>query len=63
MKSITITLNDDGTVKVEGAGFKGKECDKAMLFLEAALGMDNAEKKKLPEYYQYAAVPQKQGAR
>ena len=59
MKSITVTLNADGTVKLEGGGFKGKECDQAMAFLEEALGLQDAETKKLPEYYQSCAVPQK----
>lgn len=49
-KQIEITFKD-GAVKLEGHGFKGKECDKAMADYEQALGQVSDRKNK-PEYLQ-----------
>lgn len=37
-KSITVDVAPDGSVKIEGHGFVGPECEKATAFLEEALG-------------------------
>ena len=49
MKTITIDFNADGTIEMEGKGFVGMECDKAMGHFEKALGSVKARKNK-PEY-------------
>lgn len=45
-----IEIDEDGGVKVEGCGFKGKGCELPKELL-AELG-SVTESKKLPEYYQ-----------
>lgn len=50
MKQITIEVAPDGTVKLEGVGFQGKECDAKMKAFEDALG--KVEKRTdLPSYH------------
>lgn len=53
MTSIEITISEDSEIKIEGSGFKGKACDKAMLAFEVALGKQT-ERKNKSEYYQVA---------
>lgn len=55
MKQVIITVNPDGTVKVDGKGFVGAECDKAMKAFEDALGQETSRKKK-PEWYSATAT-------
>ena len=51
MKSIEITITEDSQITIEGTGFKGKACDKAMEAFEVALGKQT-ERKNKAEYYQ-----------
>lgn len=51
MKTITVTVSPKGEVAIEGSGFKGPACDKAMTEIESALGITKARKNK-GEYYQ-----------
>lgn len=51
-ESIEITLNPDGTVKIEAQGYKGNTCEQATAFLEEALGMSKTNRRKKPEYHQ-----------
>jgi hypothetical protein len=61
MKEIILDFDPEGEVKIEGKGFQGKECDKEMLFLEIALGVETGRKKK-PEYFQAVATNARQRA-
>ena len=51
MKTITVTVDPEGSVVVETKGFRGALCKKATELLEAALGKVRSEKK-TPEWYQ-----------
>lgn len=51
MKEIIINCKVDGTVELEGKGFKGAECNKFMAFFENALGKILGRKNK-PEIYE-----------
>lgn len=53
-KQITIDFLPDGSIEMDGQGFKGVECDKAMAVFEKALGVVKTRKNK-PEYQQRAA--------
>lgn len=46
MKTITVTVSPDGTVKVEAAGFEGDTCLEATASIEAALGSVSDRKRK-----------------
>lgn len=61
MKTIQVTVAPDGSIKIEGVGFKGAECEKATKFLEDALGV-TADRKRKPEYHQGHTNRQQQGA-
>lgn len=50
-EKVTVTFKKDGTVKIEGHGFKGPACDKAMEPFEKAVGKKKKETHK-PEYYE-----------
>lgn len=50
-KRITIDVAADGSVKIEGHGFVGAECDKAIKAFEDALGVTEKRQNK-PEYNQ-----------
>jgi fatty acid/phospholipid biosynthesis enzyme len=50
MKEIIVTIKKDGTTEIEGKGFVGNACDKAMEPIEKALGKV-AKKKLKSEYY------------
>ena len=50
MKQITIEIGSDGSVKIEGSGFVGKACDKAMAEIERALGVTKKRTNK-GDYY------------
>ena len=58
MKSITIDIDPDGNSKMEGGGFKGKECDAKMKAFEDGLGEVKARQCKI-EYHQPADTAQK----
>ena len=49
MANIEITFRPDGTTKVEGVGFKGKDCEAATKAFEDALGRTTGRRRK-PEY-------------
>ena len=52
MKTITLTANPDGTVKIETTGYAGSECQQATKELEKMLGMHGAAKETLtPEFF------------
>ena len=53
-KSITVDFAEDGSIKIEGHGFKGVECDKAMAEIEKSLGTQTSRKNKA-EYSTVAA--------
>jgi hypothetical protein len=46
---IKVIIDADGNVIMEGIGFKGTACDKAMSALEAAIGIQTSRVNK-PEY-------------
>ena len=45
-KSIIIDCYPDGSIKMEGAGFKGRECDAEMAVFEKTLGSVKAKQYK-----------------
>lgn len=51
MPEIEITINDDGTVIIDGEGFEGKGCEKALGEYLKAVGREKTSKKKA-EFYQ-----------
>lgn len=51
MKKITIVVDEDGNAQLEGHGFIGPECDRAMQEISQALGERTRIEKK-PEYRQ-----------
>jgi stress-induced morphogen len=51
MKEILLTVDAEGTVKVETKGFKGKSCIKESEFLENALGKE-LKRQLTPAYYE-----------
>ncbi len=55
MKEIEILILPDGSVKMEGKGFSGPECQEAMKALKEALGTVVSEENK-PEFYQRLEV-------
>ena len=60
MKEITIDIETDGQVKVEGHGFRGNECTKLTADLEEALGAVESKTFK-PEHRLMQAVLRKAG--
>jgi len=61
MKKIICIINTEGEVTMEGVGFKGTACDKAMGILEKALGTVTKRVNK-PEYSQSTSATAKQTA-
>lgn len=51
MKTIKITVDEEGQIELETSGFKGKSCEQATEAMIKALGMQASSKKK-PEFYQ-----------
>lgn len=49
MRAIEVTIDSKGGVKVEAINFKGPECEKGTMFLEACLGIAKSRQRK-PEY-------------
>ncbi len=54
-KSIVIQFDENGDCSIEGQGFVGPECDKALREIETALGQTTSRAKK-PEYMQRQAA-------
>ena len=50
-RSIEIVISPDGAITIDAVGFKGADCDQATRFLEQALGVTAAKRRK-PEYHQ-----------
>lgn len=53
-KEIEVIIDEEGNVSVEGHGFKGPECERAMQEVENALGITIRHNYK-PEYRQVQA--------
>lgn len=51
-KIITCTINDDGSVTADAAGFHGKGCEAAIASLLKVLGGETVAKGHKPEYHQ-----------
>jgi len=51
MKTITITIDTDGSTAIDTTGFKGSSCKDATKEIERALGLAGDNKRKA-EYYQ-----------
>lgn len=51
MKTITITINDQGEAEIKTTGFKGSACSLATREIERALGKVTKDTK-LPEFFQ-----------
>lgn len=51
MKTITFTLRDDGTIKMESSGYIGQSCAKDTKSFEDALAMEVNSYQKKPEWY------------
>lgn len=54
-KSIVIEFDENGDCSIEGRGFVGPECDKALREIETVLGRTTQRAKK-PEYSQRQSV-------
>lgn len=51
MKTIIVTVDENGQIEIEATGFKGKACEAATSSFIKALGVPVCTKKK-PEYFQ-----------
>ena len=60
MKTIEVIVGTAGDIKIDALGFSGADCEKATHFLEQALGVTQATRKK-PEYYARTTTRQRQG--
>lgn len=49
-KVIEVTVKPNGGLRIEAAGFQGRDCEEATAFLEEALGV-TGERERKPEYY------------
>ena len=58
-KQIIVDIDEDGNCSIEGKGFIGPECDKAISEIEKALG-DTTRSTKKPEYRTVSRNRQKQ---
>lgn len=52
MPEIEITINEDGTVEIDGKGFNGKGCHEALGAYLKAIGREKTSKKKAEFYTQ-----------
>ena len=59
-KTIEVVVGTQGEIKIDAAGFKGADCEKATAFLEKALGQVKTRQKK-PEYHQRVQAQQRLG--
>lgn len=53
MKSIVVTIDEDGNTEIKAVGYRGSSCEKATAELEKALGKVG-KRTKTPEYHQQA---------
>ena len=60
MKAINVTIQPDGSVKIESTGFQGSACALATREIERALGVATSDVKK-PEWHQQNQNQQKAG--
>jgi hypothetical protein len=60
MKTILVTIDTTGEVKIDAIGFKGNACEKATAEIEKALGVPGKRTKK-PEFFQGNQQSQKAG--
>lgn len=61
MGEVHIRFLPDGRMEVEGKGFTGPECEKALADLLALLNPESKTEQKKPEYYQSQKQKVKQG--
>lgn len=59
LKEIIIDIMEDGSVHMEGKGFKGPECEKFINELSAAFGGRVTKSLHKPEYFQTATKSRK----
>jgi hypothetical protein len=52
MKTITVSVDETGTIKIDVTGFKGQGCEKLTAELEKALGVSGKRQRK-PDFYQH----------
>ena len=52
-RSIELTVEPDGQLRIEAVGFSGPDCEKATAFLEQVLGKAT-HKRHTPDYYRRA---------
>ena len=50
-RSIEVLIQSTGEIAIDAIGFTGADCEKATQYLEEALGVAGAKRKK-PEYHQ-----------
>lgn len=60
MKTITVSVDTDGTLSVDVTGYKGPGCEKMTADLEKALGVPGKRTRK-PEFHQTQNQQQTQG--
>lgn len=53
-QELVVDIMPDGTVRIEGKGFEGPECERLSKELESALG-EVTQRVKKPEYHRAAA--------
>lgn len=51
-EKLIITINKDGSIKVEADGFIGPVCEKEVLEFISAFGGETTHEEHKPEYYQ-----------
>jgi hypothetical protein len=56
MKEIVIDISDDGEIRLETRGFKGKACIEEAGFLKDLLGHETS-RQLVPAYYEYQKKP------
>ena len=59
-KTSEVIVDAGGGIKIDAAGFKGADCEKATAFLERALGQVKGRTKK-PEYHRHVQAQQRLG--
>lgn len=57
-KKIIMNVSDDGEIKIETKGFKGKSCLQSSEFLETALG-NELHRQLTPAYFEFDNDPKK----
>lgn len=59
-KTIEVVVGTAGEIRIDAAGFRGADCEKATAFLEKALGAVKIRRKK-PEYHRSVHARQRLG--